>query len=134
MQRRHLILLAGALALFPALAGAQEHGERKKGGGAAFIQIPTLTATIIRPDGRRGVMTVEAGIDVPDNDSLHSRAMESTPRLRAVYSELIRTYAAGLTSGAVPNLDYLSRELQRQTDAVLGRPGARLLLGTVLVN
>jgi hypothetical protein len=44
------------------------------------------------------------------------------------------TYAGSLGPGSAPNADYLSRELQRQTDLVLGRPGARLLLGTILVN
>jgi hypothetical protein len=29
---------------------------------------------------------------------------------------------------------YLSAELQRATDRVLGRPGAKLLLGTVMGN
>lgn len=129
MDRRFLI--AAALAFAPALARAQD--RRKKGGGPSFIQLDTLAATITRPDGRRGVMTVEVGIDVPD-PSLHARAAESTPLLRAAYSEVVRTYAAGLPPGAPPDADYLSRELQRQTDITLGRPGARLLLGTILVN
>lgn len=118
------------LALAPAAAVAE---ERKKGGGETFIQIQTLTATVIRPDGRRGVMTVETGVDVPDA-ALHLRADQSTPRLRAAYAQVLMIYAAGLPPGAPPNVDWLQRELQRQTDLVLGRPGARLLLGTILVN
>ena len=58
----------------------------------------------------------------------------SMPLLRAAYSEVLRTYATGLATGAVPNADYLARELQRQTDMALGRPGARVLLGSILVN
>src|SRR5690348_2060615 len=61
MNRRRLLL---ALALLAAPDGALAE-ERKKGGGETFIQIQTLTATVIRPDGRRGVMTVESGVDVP---------------------------------------------------------------------
>jgi hypothetical protein len=137
MNRRGLIVagLAGALtpALVPSLAGAQEKAAHKKGGGLSFIQLDTITATIVRGDGRRGVMTVECGIDVPDG-GLHARAAQSTPRLRAAFSEILRTYAAGLPSGAPPNADYLSTALQRQTDMTLGRPGAKLLLGTILVN
>src|SRR5271170_2459260 len=115
MQRRRLFLL-GALAVLPSLAMAQEK-QRKKGGGASFLQINTLTGTIIHPDGRRGVMTVEAGVDVPD-PSLYARADASMPRLRAAYAEVVMTYAAGLPPYAVPNADYLARELQRQTDLV----------------
>jgi hypothetical protein len=129
MDRRALIALA--LALAPALARSQD--QRKKGGGASYIQLDTLTATIIRPDGRRGVMTVEVGVDIPDS-GLHARAAQSTPLLRAAYSDMVRAYAAGLPPGAPPNPDYLSMKLQQLTDQTLGRPGARLLLGTVLVN
>jgi hypothetical protein len=134
-MRRRLLIAALALTAWSwaAMAGAVHAEERKKGGGETFIQLQTLTATVIRVDGRRGVMTVDAGIDVPD-DALRERANESTPRLRAAYAQVLQIYATGLPGGAVPNADYLSRQLQQQTDLVLGRPGARLLLGTILVN
>lgn len=131
MLRRTLIIALCASLALPALSHAAE--EKKKGGGASFIQIPTLTATIIRRDGRRGVLTVETGVDVPDN-GLHARADASQPRLRAAYTQLLQVYASGMSPGSVPNADYLSRELQRQTDLVLGKPGAKLLLGTILMN
>jgi hypothetical protein len=132
MNRRSLVPFALAFAALPALAqGADE--QRKKGGGASYIQLDTLVATVARPDGRRGVMTVETGVDVAD-PALHARAAQSTPLLHANFAEVVRVYAAGLPPGAPPNADYLARELQRQTDLTLGRPGARLLLGAVLVD
>ena len=133
MVRRRLLLTLGLMALPLFARAAEDKAERKKGGGASFIQIQTLTATIIRPDGRRGVMTVEAGLDIPDN-GLRERAEASIPRLRAAFAQVVQIYAAGFPPAAVPNADFLSRELQRQTDMVLGRPGAKLLLGTILVN
>ena len=48
--------------------------------------------------------------------------------------EIIQSYARGLPAGAAPNADFLARTLQRQTDSVLGKPGAKLLLGAILVN
>jgi hypothetical protein len=131
MNRR--LILAALFAAVPVLAAAEGADQRKKGGGASFIQLDTLTATIMRPDGRRGVMTVEVGVDVPDA-GLHARAAQSTPLLRAAYSEVIRTYASGLAPSALPNADYLSLRLQQVTDQTLGRPGARLLIGDILVN
>src|ERR1700744_232200 len=115
MTRRGLIVAASLFAFAPGLGHAAE--ERKKGGGASFIQLPTLTATMIRPDGHRGVMTVEVGIDVADA-GLPARAAQSTPLLIAAYSEVVRNYAAGLPPGAPPNADYLGLQLQRQTDAM----------------
>jgi hypothetical protein len=131
MNRR--LLLIAALAAAPLAAGAQDKGVRKKGGGVSFIQLDTLTATITRSDGRRGVMTVEVGVDVSD-PVLHARAAESIPLLRAAYSEVLRSYATGLPPASAPDADYLSRMLQRQTDLTLGRAGARVLLGSMLVN
>ena len=102
MNRRGLIVAGLAGALAPSLALAQEKPTHKKGGGLSYIQLDTLSATIVRPNGRRGVMTVECGIDVADA-GLHARAAQSTPVLRAAFSETLRTYASGLPSGAPPN-------------------------------
>ena len=144
MNRRRLLaqvlpaalpFVAAALAsgLLAPPARAQTSDKRKKGGGASFIQLDAISATVTRPNGSHGVMTVDVGIDAPDA-ALHARAAQSTPLLRANYGDVIRAYAAGLPPGAPPNADYLSLQLQRQTDLALGRPGAKLLLGNILVN
>jgi hypothetical protein len=129
MTRR--ALLAAALAALPALAVAKE--EKKKKGGESYVPIPTLLGTTRRPGGRRGVLTVECGLDIPDG-RLRELAELSLPRLRSAYAETVQAYAGGLPTGSAPDAEFLAQALQRNTDAVLGRRGARLLLGTVLVN
>lgn len=134
-MRRRLALtaalsLAAPLLLAPAAALAN---EKKKGGGATFRQFPTLTANVARADGRRGVFTVEAGVDSPD-PAQFERVNQLFPRLRAAYTASVATFAAALRPGMLPDLDLLSRRLQADTDAVMGKKGARLLLGTCLVN
>ena len=132
MKRRRLLALAVAAALLPA---AMAHAEetKKKTGGESYIPITTLTAYTLRPGDRRGVMTVDCGIDVP-NAALRAQAELIMPRLRAAYVQQVQIYAGGLPSGMPPNPDYIARNLQRVTDQVLGRPGARVLMGAVLVN
>lgn len=132
-RRRLLALFALPAILAPSAALAQGASEKKKGGGITYIQFPTLTATIFRGDGHRGVLTVEVGVDVPDS-ALRTRANLSEPLLRAAYVELLQSYVYTLGPGAPPNPDYLSMALQRETDRVLGQPGAHLLLGAMLVN
>jgi flagellar basal body-associated protein FliL len=127
------LLIAAVTVLAPLPAGAAEKGEKKKGGGESFIQFPTLTASLRRPGGRRGVLTVEAGVDVADA-GLRARAQSSIPRLRDAYFRYLSTYAATVPPGAPPNPDAIALALQRSTDQVLGKPGAKLLLGTVLIN
>jgi hypothetical protein len=129
---RRLFLNLIALAALPGAALASG-GEKKKSGGGSYVPIQTLLGTTIRGTGGRGVLSVDCGLDVPDA-ALRTRAEQSTPRLRAAYVQTIQAYAAGLTSGALPNAEYIAQALQRQTDAILGRPGARVLLGAIIVN
>lgn len=133
MDRRALFALApAALGLLATSAKASS----PSGGGAAststYVRFPTITGTAIRPGGRRGVMTVETGVDVPDA-ALRLRAEQSAPRLREAYNAVVQRNAGLLMPGAPPNVDQLSRELQVATDRVLGRTGAKLLLGTVMI-
>lgn len=130
MRRREALALI-ALAIAPLPARAEETRAPPKI-SPSYIAIDTLTGATFKPGGRRGVLTVECGLDIPDA-RLRTRAEALLPRLRASYLQTVITYAAGLPFGAAPNADFLAGALQRQTDAMLGR-GAHLLLGAVLVN
>ena len=77
---RRTLLAAAALVLVSGAAAATEAPEKKKAGGETYLQLPTLTAGVIRADGRRGVLTVESGLDAPDA-ALRGRAEVSIPRL-----------------------------------------------------
>jgi hypothetical protein len=139
MRRASTRLLALVLPLMLAAsfatpgATAAEKVEKKKGGGETFLQLPTLTATIWRGDGRRGVLQVDVGLDIPDA-GLRQRASQSVPLLRDAYTRLLLIYAPSIRPGAPPNPDVMGVELQKATDQTLGRPGAKLLLGTILEN
>jgi flagellar basal body-associated protein FliL len=134
MARLHRRAVLGvAIAMAAGAALASEGGEKKKGGGQSYIQLPALTSSITRANGGRGVLTVEVGLDIPDG-KLRDRAAASTPRLRDAYVSILQTYASTLAPAAPPNPDYIAQALQRSTDKVLARPGAKLLLGSVMVN
>lgn len=127
MNRRALLAAPLALAATPALAS--------EGGGtptSTFIRYPMITANTFRSDGRRGVMTVETGIDVAD-PALLLRAQQSAPRVRAVFAILAQREAATLLPGQPPNVDRLSRQFQSAMNIILRQRGATLLLGTVMV-
>jgi flagellar basal body-associated protein FliL len=128
-----LLTLSAAALASPAAAASTTGGDKKKGGGESFLQFPTLTAMVSRPGGRRGVLTVEAGLDVAD-EALRQRAAASTPRLRDAFVRYLTTYAATVPAGGPPNPDLISVGLQRSADQVLGKPGTRLLLGTIMIN
>ncbi|WP_295184866.1 Tat pathway signal protein [uncultured Brevundimonas sp.] len=130
MERRALLGLAVV-----ATAAASTSARASSGGAAAsadtYVRLPVITASILQANGRRGVLTIESGVDVPDA-ALRTRAQQSAPRLRAAYNTAAQRFANGLRPGVVPDIDQLSAALQAATNATLGRPGARLLLGTVM--
>ena len=137
MRLVNLVLLLASLTVLVAAPRAQADsttgGDKKKGGGPAFLQFPTLTASVTRPAGRRGVLTVEVGLDVAD-ERLRERAAASTPRLRDAFVRYLTAYAVTVPLSGPPNPDLIAVGLQRSADQVLGKPGARLLLGTVMIN
>lgn len=120
-----------------ALLGLKSTVDKTSGGGGgsaqpSYTRLPTITANIRRSGGRLGVMTVETGIDVPDA-ALRTRASQSAPRLRAAYAVVVQQTANALLPDAPPDLERLVAQLQAATDRTLGRAGARLLIGTVMV-
>ena len=129
MRRRHVLLALCLASLAPPAFAA----DKKKGGGETYLQFPTLAAAIVRPDGRRGVLTVEAGVDARD-PGLRERVELLQPRLRDAYASSLMIYGANLRPGEPPDVERLEARLQADTDRVVGRPGVRLLLGSILVN
>ena len=129
MPLRRTLLVIAVLGLVPGVAAAAEQKKQND----SFVQIDTLTAAVMSPNGRRAVMTVQAGVDAPD-PGLHTLAAQVMPRLRDAYTQVLGIYAAQLAPGSPPDADYMAQQLQRATDRVLGRPGGRLLLGGVMIN
>lgn len=124
MNRRDLLSLKSA--------ATRTAGGDAAPGGSSYTPIPTVTANVRRPDGRLGVMTVELGIDAAD-PAVRTRVTQSAPRLRAAYAAVIQQTATATLPGAPPDLERLVVQLQATTTRSLGRPGARVLIGTVMV-
>lgn len=118
------------------LIGLKDAARKTGGGGGApqpsYLRLPTITANVRRVGGGRGVMTVETGLDTPDA-ALRTRVAQSQPRLRAAYAAVVQQAANALLPGAPPDVERLVAQLQAATDRALGRAGARLLIGTVMV-
>lgn len=133
MDRRALLGLAAtatvAAAVTPAAASSGGGGG---GTQASYLGLPTVTGNVRRPGGALGVMTVEVGVDTPDA-ALRARVAQSAPRLRAAYAQVVQQQAAMLLPGGAPDVERLVAALQGATNTVMGRAGARLLIGTVMV-
>lgn len=134
MDRRALLGLAPVLTVAAAAAATPAAAGGGGGGGnqQSYLRLPTITANVRRPGGAMGVMTVETGVDTPDA-ALRTRVAQSAPRLRAAYAAVLQQAANQMLPGAPPDLERLVARLQAATNQAVGRPGARLLIGTVMV-
>jgi len=117
--------------LLPAALPGPARAEKKEEG--TYVAMDTLTAMVVAGNGRHQIMTVQAGIDVPDK-ALHDHAFKLTPRLQDAYVQVLQLYAGGLVPGAPPDADYVARKLQETTDRVLGKPGGKFLIGGIMIN
>ena len=130
-MRRPLVSVLIALALAAPVASHAADKKDKKD-KTLYIQLQTISATMLRAGGRRGVLTVEVGIDAPDM-AVRDRIELLQPVLTDAFVSALQPYALGVPAAAPPSADYISMALQHQTDRVLGRSGARLLLGSILI-
>ncbi len=135
-RRRSALFAVAALAISArgaAPAWADDDKGKKKGGGLSYIQLDPLTAALSVVQRHRRILSVECGLDVADA-GLRIRAQQSVLLLRDAYLRWLTVYAASLAPQAPPNPDAIEAQMQRDTDRILGRPGARFVLGTIMVN
>ena len=132
MDRRALLGLAAVAVSASAAPASAAGGADTAAPQATFTRLPTVTGNVTGSNGRRAIMSVELGLDVPDA-ALRTRATQSAPRLRAAYNTVVQRIASTTLLGMAPDVEQLVAQLQAATNATLGRAGARLLIGTVMV-
>ena len=140
-------LIAGLVFTLPATAlgggGGGGGGNAEEAGGRRhriltssehFVPLDPLTATVHSDFRLRGIMHIEAGLDIPDNRLRH-RAEALMPRLRDRYVSALAMYAgANYSFGEVPDAERISQILQQATNEALGQEGAEVLLGMVIIH
>jgi hypothetical protein len=139
---RHFLalLLAAAMAgrasaAPPAAESKPESDPQAKRITGSDKYVPTfgLRASIMRGFSVHGVMAVDAGLDVPKEQS-RKQCEAIRPRLTAAMRDAILNYASlTYVVGERPDTDILSARLQKAVDSVLGRGEARVAIASVIV-
>ncbi len=128
MDRRQLLRLALATAPFsplPVLAA-----EEKKTADAPttfFVDIGGLNATIRRPNGLRGVMTINSVIDAGNTEGT-KKVNLLLPRIRSELLLWLQGYSLTLPRGQLPDLELIRSGFQQVVDRFMGRDKARVLI------
>ncbi|MGN6422279.1 MAG: Tat pathway signal protein [Asticcacaulis sp.] len=140
MNRRslffHAFRLASALGLAASLApagSALASEAKKKGGGVGYTQFPTITVFTDAGRLRHGVMSVDMGL-YSDNPKLVAQIKLYVPRLQDAYVTVLQGYAGNLNRTSLVDTGYVAAQLQAATDRILGVTGAKVLLGSIIIN
>jgi len=139
-NRRAQLFFLIALLTLPMISAGPAQASGGGNGGAAknssstpYVRMRALNVNILRSSGARTVVTLEVGVFVTDPNLL-KRTDASIPRLQAAFGQIVQGYMVGLPTGTIPNADYLAQMLQKETDRIVGQKGAKLLLGTIIIN
>ena len=134
MIRRSFFLSLAASAAYGLIAPQAFASEpKKKGGGVGYTQFRTLNVFTEAGKRRHGTLSVDMGL-YSDDPKLVDYIKLYIPRLTDAYLTKLQTYAGGLDAQSIVDTAYISAQLQAATDQVLGRKGAKVLLGSVLLN
>jgi flagellar basal body-associated protein FliL len=147
-MRPWLLLLAalsiGALAQ-PSLASGAKEGKKAEGAKApkkqrpitsleSWVAVEPFSVTVVQEDRIRGKVLVSFGMDVPDAE-LREKAELVMPRLQDAWLSQLNLYAATTVRPFKPaNITEVSNILQTVADRVLGKPGSKVLIASVIIN
>lgn len=137
MTRPAAIILAFALALSAPLALAAGEGQparRKPTQSVSYVMVEPMYTTVIEGRIPRGLLLVEIGLDIPDA-ALRERVERELPRLRDAYIRSLMAYtAAAVRPWRQPDVVAIGDRIQKVTNHMLGREGARVLLAQTVLR
>ena len=139
MRKFLALLLAAAVAdrasAAPPPASKDETDPQAKRITGSDNYVPTfgLRASIARGFKVHGVLAVDAGLDVP-KEQTRKLAAALRPRLISAMRDAVMNYASlTYVVGERPDVDILAARLQKVADTVLGKGEARVALASVIV-
>ena len=125
---------ATAIASPPAQDSSDETRHRTITSSDTYMPLPALTATVQSNRRARGLMQIEAGLEIAD-PQLRRRVEMYLPRLRNAYVSALSVYTGmNYSFGDIPDADRISQILQEATDMTLGQEGAQVLLGMIIIH
>ena len=142
-MRTRLVLLAfaAALAALPAAASPPAAEKKPEGdpqakritGSENYVATFGLRASIARDFRIRGVLAVDAGLDVPEA-AARKRVEALRARLISSMREAVLNYASlSYVVGNSPDTEILRIRMQKAVDLVLGAGQAQVTLASVIV-
>ncbi|MDF1769093.1 MAG: hypothetical protein P1U43_10095 [Maricaulis sp.] len=113
---------------------SEESRHRTITSSETYMPLRPLTATVQANRRARGILQIEAGLEIEDPRIRH-RVERYMPRLRNAYVSALSSYTGMHYSfGDVPDADRIAQILQEATDMTLGQEGADVLIGMIIIH
>ncbi|MFY0638882.1 MAG: hypothetical protein JXQ94_13335 [Maricaulis maris] len=133
-----LILVNPGMAAWASPPASSESSEESRHrtitSSETYMPLPPLTATVQANRRARGILQIEAGLEIEDPRIRH-RVERYMPRLRNAYVSALSIYTGMHYSfGDVPDADRIAQILQEATDMTLGQEGADVLIGMIIIH
>lgn len=129
-------MISGAAAAAPpspAAAPKADPSASRVSGSENYVPTFGLNASISRGFGIRGVLAVDAGLDVPDK-KMRERVIALKPRIVNGMRDAVLNYASqSYIVGERPDADILRARMQKSVDGILGPKGATVTLASVII-
>jgi hypothetical protein len=111
----------------------EDPGAKRITGSENYVPTFGLRASITRGFQIHGVLSVDAGLDVP-NDKMRKHLEAVRPRLISTMQEVVLNYASlSYAIGEKPDADMIRLRLQKAVDTLLGKDQAKVALASVIV-
>jgi len=125
---RTLLSLAVVFAIFAGSSAFATAPAKKTTPPDEFVPFDAITVSVLERMRVRGFLTVEFGLYVTD-EKLRDEIDSNLRALKDAYVRVMADYGADEANvSAAPDLAGIAGRLQRVTDTVLGKAGARVLL------
>lgn len=118
----------------PAPAQNEDSRHRTLTSSTTYVPLDPLTATVQADHRARGLLQIEAGLEIADT-RLRRRAEQNMPRLRNAWVSALAVYTGvNYRFGDIPDADRIAEILQEATDITLGQEGAQVLIGMIIIH
>lgn len=117
----------------PPAAGEADPAAKRITGSNNYVPTFGLRAPISRGFSVSGVLAVDAGLDVP-SEQTRKQVAALKPRVMSAMREAVMNYASlSYVIGGVPDADMIRARLQKAIDGVVGKGQAQVTLASVIV-
>lgn len=103
-------------------------------GSQIYVPVTGVNVPIAQWDGYSGMMAIDIGLEIADDDK-RAYTLATMPRIRDTLRQSVHAYMNGFYEvDTVPDLNLLSRRMQKAIDGQLGKDVAKVSIASAIIH